>query len=363
MYHKLQLSSIFRAILAFPRIHHYTYRPLDGPTDSIRLILLQPALYLTSPIRCRLVETTWRHEKVGQGYVSLSYTWGSPLPRSTIEIDGRPFEITRNLELALRYLRLPRNELRLWADGICINQDDTQERNQHVTQMRSIYSAAKETTIFLGEATEGSDILLNAINEARVDIALARTRNTVVKALVNASGLTKRELTEKAFEILCRQYWVRIWVFQEIVVSHNPWVQCGRVKVPWEYFCQAILGVLDSDLKKLGPRYNNEPKRRLQDIYWERRAYRYSQGLVESLPRWDVASGREFKGRMRLLDLLVTKRGSQASDWRDMVFAVAGIATKPKDWDPVSITYEKSLSLVYMRYGIVLCCFIVEPLI
>jgi hypothetical protein len=227
---------------------------------------------------------------------------------------------------------------------------DIAERNRHVRQMRSIYSAANETTLFLGEATKGSDALLHAMDHAKVEIALATTKNAVVKSLMNASGLSKRELIEKAFEILWRRYWRRIWIFQEIVVSDNPWVQCGRVKVPWELFCQALIALFHSDAKQWGAGYDNEQKRRLEDTYWERRAYRYSQGLRERLPRWDMATGHEFKDRTRLLDLLVTKRGSEASDSRDMVFALAGLATKPADWDPVSITYEKSVSLVYMKY-------------
>jgi hypothetical protein len=225
-----------------------------------------------------------------------------------------------------------------------------------VRQMRSIYSAANETTIFLGEATEGSDVLLHAMDYAKVEIAFATTKNAVVQSLMNASGLSKRELVEKAFEILWRQYWRRIWIFQEIVVSDNPWVQCGRVKVPWEVFCQALIALFHSDVNQWGAGYDNEPKRRLEDMYWERRAYQYSQGLTESLPRWDMATGHEFKDRMRLLDLLVTKRGSEASDSRDMVFALAGVAKRPADWDPVSITYEKSVSLVYMKYVRQLSC-------
>jgi len=48
---------------------------------------------------------------------------GHPHTKSKIEIDGRPFHITRNLEWALRHLRLPRKEVRLWADSICVYLD------------------------------------------------------------------------------------------------------------------------------------------------------------------------------------------------------------------------------------------------
>jgi hypothetical protein len=68
---------------------------------------------------------------------------------------------------------------------------DTEEKNRHVRQMRSIYSAANETTIFLGEATEGSDTLLNAMNHAKVEIALATTKNAVVKSIWSQQKRTR----------------------------------------------------------------------------------------------------------------------------------------------------------------------------
>lgn len=355
MYHKFELSSIIRTLLAFPRVPYYTYKPLDGPFDAIRLLLLQPAPFRTSPIQCQVIETSWRQEvardSVGKGYSALSYTWGDTSQKSRIEIDGRYFYVTKNLEQALRHLRLQRTTVRLWADSLCINQDDVEERNLHVSQMRQIYEAALQTHIFLGEATDGSDILLGSIESAAASVSKATTRSAVVRALVKASGVRKLELQKEAFNILWRPYWTRIWIFQEIVVSANPWVQCGSITVPWDTFCQALIALLGFDAKTTywGSGYSNEPRQRLEDMYWERRAYRLTRGYSESRPSWDMGSGQEFEGRMKLLDLLVTKRGSQATDSRDMVFAVSGIATKPKDWSSMSITYEKSPALVYME--------------
>ncbi|PVH77864.1 hypothetical protein DL98DRAFT_463293, partial [Cadophora sp. DSE1049] len=193
MYHKFELSSLIRTLFAFPRVPSYTYKPLYGPPDAIRLILLQPAPFLSSPITCRLIETSWLAESTTtpspskpqsksqsqtqppKGYTALSYTWGttpspSPSPSSNsdlkpITIDGRPFHITPNLHTALTHLRStsPRKELRVWADSLCIDQSSISERNLHVSHMRSIYSFANQTVIFLGSSTPGSDALLTAI--------------------------------------------------------------------------------------------------------------------------------------------------------------------------------------------------------
>lgn len=301
-----------------------------------------------------MIESSWGSESTQTGhlnqksYTALSYTWGDPLPKAKIEIDGRPFHITQNLERALRHLRASRIAVKLWADSLCINQEDVEERNFHVSQMRSIYSAAQSTAIFLGEATEGSDALLHAIQSSRSSILAATTRSAVVKALVSNSGLRKQELIDQAFKILWRPYWLRIWIFQEIIVTSNPWVQCGSIKVPWETFCQAIIALLSHENKYFGGGYGNEPRQRLEDMYWERRGYRLAQGLSEPMPKWDMSGGREFEARMGLLDLLVSKRGAKASDERDMVFAVSGIARKPQGWRELRITYEESPARVYM---------------
>jgi len=212
--------------------------------------------------------------------------------------------------------------------------------------MREIYSAARETVIFLGEATPGSDALLNAIQEAGSEIEGATTRNALLKSLERVSGMRKHELVHEAERILWRVYWKRIWIFQEIVVSENPIVQCGAVRVRWESFCQAVIALL-MEIKVFGGGYGNAARERLDAIYWERKAWRKKRGLSNKKSRWDMWGGGE-DDRMGLLDLLITKRGSEATDPRDMVFAISGVAVMPVASKELRITYEEALARVYM---------------
>lgn len=171
----------------------------------------------------------------------------------------------------------------------------------------------------------------------------------MVRCLVNASGMRKHELVHEAERILWRGYWKRIWIVQEIIVSENPIVQCGGVKVGWEVFCQALIALL-MEVNVFGGGHGNLAKERLEAVYWERRAWRRKRGLRNGKARWDMR-GEEEEGRMGLLDLLVSKRGAEATDSRDMVFAVSGLATMSKSPGsrPLSITYEKSAAGVYME--------------
>jgi hypothetical protein len=83
---------------------------------------------------------------------------------SWILIDGEKLAITPSLALALVHLRPRVEPLRIWIDQICINQKDTEEKNEQVANMGKIYRAAQETLIWLGPAADGSNKLMNVFN-------------------------------------------------------------------------------------------------------------------------------------------------------------------------------------------------------
>ena len=87
-------------------------------------------------------------------YVALSYVWGDPNDKTSINLDGRPKQVTRNLEGALRQLRDSLQPLHaLWVDAICINQDNQEEKSEQVRHMRFIYSRAEYVICWLGPAS------------------------------------------------------------------------------------------------------------------------------------------------------------------------------------------------------------------
>lgn len=48
----------------------------------------------------------------------------------------------------------------IWADAICANQTDGDEKSRQVGQMGSMYKRARNTIIYLVNAIEESDLLL-----------------------------------------------------------------------------------------------------------------------------------------------------------------------------------------------------------
>lgn len=83
-------------------------------------------------------------------YEAISYVWGTEGRCSEILIDGRVLPLTRSIEGALRRMRHASSRRRLWADQICINQDDIAERSQQVSLMNAIYKGAQHVLVWLG---------------------------------------------------------------------------------------------------------------------------------------------------------------------------------------------------------------------
>ncbi|CZT10105.1 uncharacterized protein RAG0_14675 [Rhynchosporium agropyri] len=77
-------------------------------------------------------------------------------------------EIIASLNLALRHIRDPIRVIRIWADGVCFNQQNDSEKSQRVAQMGLIYETAHHTIIFLGLATERSELLVRALNSTGI---------------------------------------------------------------------------------------------------------------------------------------------------------------------------------------------------
>jgi hypothetical protein len=131
----------------------YQYESLQGPSD-IRILYINGAQNDTDTLSGSLFPVCLDDEPA---YHALSYTWGSPELCCEIKLAGsrESLAITANLDLALRRMRTA-GIIEVWADGICINQRDVQERNQQVGLMGRIYSQCYMGLIYLGEEADGS---------------------------------------------------------------------------------------------------------------------------------------------------------------------------------------------------------------
>lgn len=65
--------------------------------------------------------------------------------------DDKCFKITLDLADGLLRMRLETRTRILWADAICINQEDLEECGYKVTIMTQIYQQAERVLVWLGE--------------------------------------------------------------------------------------------------------------------------------------------------------------------------------------------------------------------
>ena len=230
------------------------YRPLDPQSRQIRLLRISPSSELEAPIHCSLF-TADLNDDPPPIYRALSYAWGDPKLTAEINVQGTdgPTTIGLNLSLAIRYIRHDSDDVVLWADALCINQNDVQERSDQVRKMGSVYEGATEVIGWLGEEDDDTEIAMELVESWApfIDIPnwfegiedqplgaamVERIQRLVPMALDSRANSALLALAEKP-------YWVRAWVYQELSLAKNVVIQSGGVSKTLDCFLQTHQGL------------------------------------------------------------------------------------------------------------------------
>lgn len=322
--------------------------------DSIRIVELFPSKTQESPLQSELVHTRLSDGFDGSnGYTALSYVWGIVKESHPLQIGNKCLLIGANLDAALRHLRRHDRPIRVWADAICINQLDISERNHQVRQMRSIYSSARDTVIYLGNQ-DGGNIGYSAWNflERNSEWAMNQNRDVDYGLPVARENMNhfRGDLADVESDILNRAWFRRVWVFQEVVVSQNLFIQSGDRRISWDDFSRILL---------LSPRYHDQYGNSLgwrdkievvRDMFHTRCSYLASHSHIYTRPDWH-SRVESYKGTdLQILNVLERARHLQASDPRDKIFALLGISTGV-NLKRFVIDYGKSRNAVYLDFA------------
>ncbi|KAG0650479.1 Heterokaryon incompatibility protein [Hyphodiscus hymeniophilus] len=123
--------------------------PLDVSAPYIRILKLHPDGNDT-PITCSLQVVSLDDHP---DYETLSYVWGDSKKTKPITVGGAIFNATENLFEFLNCLRHRTTTRLLWADAICIDQSNNEERGRQIALMTRVYRQAKEALIWFGPFT------------------------------------------------------------------------------------------------------------------------------------------------------------------------------------------------------------------
>ena len=154
----------------------FQHEPLNLQTASIRLVEVLP-LDPSGLVQCRI-----RHATTEAEYTCISYVWGSPKETHLIYINGKPFQVRRNIWEFLKTVSSQIGSKRddhsdgsllnfhdaaksLWIDALCIDQDKNAERNHQVQQMGKIFSSAQRVIAWIGRRPELASLFHYMRNE------------------------------------------------------------------------------------------------------------------------------------------------------------------------------------------------------
>jgi hypothetical protein len=263
----------------------YVYEPLEQPDKTIRLLKI---LTISPHICCKLIVVSLDDRPE---YTTLSYVWGDPNARESVEIDGWILKITSSLASALQdtygqfksYPVDASTEHWLWADGICINQADDHEKNHQVPLMREIYSKCTTMFSWLGGGNDGNipeknisyGDIVDAINLVFTGISTSPGYDLFMSGFDHNKILSNRALNEynskleyqtghkftdlawlqkrcnatpdfqpncdstflNIFALFEQPYWKRLWILQELILAQDSILLCGRKTVSWVTIC------------------------------------------------------------------------------------------------------------------------------
>jgi hypothetical protein len=326
--------------------NQFKYEPLED-VDSIRLLFVEPALHGDGGLQCNMIHTTL---STSLAFTALSYVWGTPAQtgyeRRVLWIDGKQVLIGLNLYDALLHLRDEKEVLLIWADAVCIDQLNLKERNHQVCKMRDIYSRAETTVIYLG-ADDGGNTVLVAWNFLERECS-----DTIPIAEESLPTNFRGDMSNVEISVLSRPWFRRVWVFQEVIVSKRPLVQCGWRRTTWDSFCKVIL---------LRPRLNDRYGWSLSkkplfqyvvDMFLARCDFLRENGLHHLLPPWfDDIQDNIGKGS-HILTTLSRARRLNSSDPRDKIYAVLGVSSGiDLEDDRIAIDYNKTVDQLYAAFA------------
>lgn len=329
----------------------YQYEPLSSPGTQIRLLELLPGRGI---IQCRLQVTDLYHAR--GTYEPISYCWKSYARKGwlvctyrekkegrsvRVRVDGADFYITQSLQAALRQMRQKTGVRVLWADAICINQADDDEKSAQVAMMGKIYQGGKQTLAWLGSSDCWTGMAFEyfktaprqmsgvssstELYEESTDESQYRPRDRSAKLQVrhlqHVWGILGNSLSYLRFRsILDRPYFERAWIVQEIVLSAKVVLICGKHEITAD---------------ELLYRGFHEPK--------------WIVPLRASLI--DHSIGELWDNRKRYcLDEIITKLShTKTSDPRDKLYSALGLHQNCPECGLMVVDYSKDVDEVFLE--------------
>ena len=270
--------------------------------NEIRLIKLlpAPATEKNATIHCVLDYASLSDPPP---YVALSYQWGDPEDTIPILIGDHTFLATRNLADALRNFRV-RGHQQVWADAICINQNDFQERGEQINRIAAVYQCAEHVVAWLGEDVEVQEKAFPMMKSIHCTTPTFRKGETTF-IFDGYDDSDRWQAVAKFFE---KSYWRRLWIIQELAFGKDVQLICGPKCIPFTYLADTVEVIKQHELGG--------------DL-------RDSSCFIHIDHIREIRSKIEASEPIPLLDAIVRSSRAESTDTRDRVYGLFGLVSSP----------------------------------
>lgn len=310
----------------------YEALPREPGANYIRVCELQPG-YPDEPLQIEL-RTHCINSPDAEEYEAISWVWGSPSNSTTLKYRGQSIAIRKNLEDALRIFRYVDQPRTLWADAICINQEDQDERSAQVAIMGEIFSHAVEVLVWLGNDPEQQSTIV--FDEVERQFSLDSVTGPVlfsVECMLNWSA----HVWQAVNALYANPWFTRVWIQQEMGLAEHATFYWGLSIVP-RYMVSAL--------------HNSIVRGLYADDRIDGLLSNPIMNISSTLRTRNWNSNQSMEPRFSFVRLLYVYRHLAATDPRDYIY---GILSHPSAREPGSRTnllvtpdYSKTVESVYL---------------
>lgn len=286
------------------------YRPLNVSRAEIRVLDLEPREEFDGPLRCQLRTVCLDTDPE---YDALSWCWGPDQDSTILFVNDQSFPCRPNLENALRSLRDRKVMQTFWADAVCINQSDIDEKSSQIMLMGQIYSKARTVKVWLGEATDDSDEGIDILRQLQHQPNFKQFSPSQIQAFVN---------------LIQRPWWTRIWVVQEVLLAQTVVMYCGSTFFQLDYGAlgRVLRGVVMEKAASIEARVADAQVRGMSDERLKLEDDLF-QALTNAISSFVMAehSVKSARTPIATLKTMLQLGPLQATDLRDKVYGCLGM--------------------------------------
>ncbi|KAG7057205.1 heterokaryon incompatibility protein [Colletotrichum scovillei] len=213
---------------------------LPNPKTHIRLLTILPGRQIEE-LRCTCSTISLDDRPK---YNALSYVWGNREAKAQVTVNGVQVTINKSLAGALRRIRHEREPTVIWADALCINQDDEDEKKYQIDLMHRIYGECENCLVWMGDIVVKGDSSVAAelaaraaLNAVRIiagqphDQDLGWPGQYPVATSVDGKGLTAGAALQSMMDC---EWWQRIWTVQEVCLPPKATVLWGPLEISFQ---------------------------------------------------------------------------------------------------------------------------------